>query len=255
MNIKKYKLYLIDLDGTIYNGEVGIKYAKEFVDYLNINKIDYLFLTNNSTKEPKDVVKKLDSLEIQTSEEHIYTSSEATKAYLVKKEYNDIYIIGEKGLKEMLSSFNQPKDLKNVEAVIVGLDRELTYNKLTKATRAVLNGAELIGTNPDTLLPTSEGFIPSNGGQIKYLEYATSTVATVIGKPNSIIMESAMSLFNYNKNDIVMVGDNYDTDIMSGINSNIDTIHVQTGVTTLDQLKEKEIQPTYTIEDLSKLID
>ncbi len=255
MNIKKYKLYLIDLDGTIYNGEIGIKYAKEFVDYLNTNKIDYLFLTNNSTKEAKDVVKKLDSLGIRTSEEHVYTSSEATKAYIIKKEYNDIFIIGEKGLRETLSSFNQPEDIESVEAVIIGLDRELTYKKLTKATRAVLNGAELIGTNPDTLLPTSEGFIPSNGGQIKYLEHATSTVATVIGKPNSIIMESAMSLFNYNKNDIVMVGDNYDTDIMSGINSNIDTIHVQTGVTTLEQLKEKNIQPTYTIEDLSKLID
>ncbi len=214
-----------------------------------------MFLTNNSTKEPKDVVKKLYDLGIQTSEEHVYTSSEATKAYLIKKGYKDIYIIGEKGLKETLSSFNQHLDLNNVEAVIVGLDRELTYEKLTVATRAVLGGAELIGTNPDTLLPTAEGFIPSNGGQIKYLEHATSTAATVIGKPNRIIMESAMNLFNYNKDDIVMVGDNYDTDIMSGINSNIDTIHVQTGVTTLDQLKEKEIQPTYTIEDLSKLID
>ena len=255
MSIKKYKLYLIDLDGTIYNGEKEIKYAKDFIEYLNNNKIDYLFLTNNSTKEPKDVVKKLYDLGIQTSEEHVYTSSEATKAYLIKKGYKDIYIIGEKGLKETLSSFNQHLDSNNVEAVIVGLDRELTYKKLTVATRSVLSGAELIGTNPDTLLPTAEGFIPSNGGQIKYLEHATSTAATVIGKPNRIIMESAMNLFNYNKDDIVMVGDNYDTDIMSGINSNIDTIHVQTGVTTLDQLKEKEIQPTYTIEDLSKLID
>ena len=80
MNIKKYKLYLIDLDGTIYNGEKEKKYAKEFIEYLNNNKIDYLFLTNNSTKEPKDVVKKLYDLGIQTSEEHVYTSSEATKA-------------------------------------------------------------------------------------------------------------------------------------------------------------------------------
>ena len=172
MNIKKYKLYLIDLDGTIYNGEKEIKYAKEFIEYLNNNKIDYLFLTNNSTKEPKDVVKKLYDLGIQTSEEHVYTSSEATKAYLIKKGYKDIYIIGEKGLKETLSSFNQHLDSNNVEAVIVGLDRELTYKKLTVATRSVLSGAELIGTNPDTLLPTAEGFIPSNGGQIKYLEHA-----------------------------------------------------------------------------------
>ena len=93
MSIKKYKLYLIDLDGTIYNGEKEIKYAKEFIEYLNNNKIDYLFLTNNSTKEPKDVVKKLYDLGIQTSEEHVYTSSEATKAYLIKKGYKDIYII------------------------------------------------------------------------------------------------------------------------------------------------------------------
>ena len=89
----------------------------------------------------------------------------------------------------------------------------------------------------------------------KYLEHATSVQATVIGKPSKIIMECAIELFDYKKEEIVMVGDNYDTDIMSGINSGIDTIHVQTGVTTLENLKLKKIQPTYTIEDLSKLIE
>lgn len=184
----------------------------------------------------------------------MYTSSDATKMYLLKKGYSKVYIIGERGLKDTLGDFNQ-KNNEDVEAVIVGLDRKLTYEKLTVATRAVLAGAELVGTNPDTLLPTADGFIPSNGGQIKYLEHATSTEATVIGKPSKIIMECAMELFNYKKEDIVIVGDNYDTDIMSGINSGIDTIHVQTGVTTLENLKLKKIQPTYTIEDLSKLIE
>lgn len=253
MNLKEYKLYLIDLDGTIYNGNEEIEYAKEFVDYLNKKNIDYLFLTNNSTKVEEEVVSKLEKLHVSTTTEHVYTSSRATKSYLQKKGYKDIYIIGEEGLKKTLGEFNQ-KDDESVEAVVVGLDRKLTYDKLSIAARAVLNGAELVGTNPDTLLPTANGFTPSNGGQIKYLEYATSTEATVIGKPSKIIMECAIGLFEYDKSDIVMVGDNYDTDIMSGINSEIDTIHVQTGVTAKEELKNKKIQPTYTVENLSKLI-
>ena len=254
MSIKQYKLYLIDLDGTIYNGEKKIKYAKEFVDYLNENNIDYLFLTNNSTRQPKDVAEHLKNFDIETSEEHVFTSSDATKIYLEGKGYKNLYVIGEAGLKDTLSSFTQRENEEGVDVVVVGLDRQLTYDKLAIAAKAVLNGAELIGTNPDTLLPTANGFVPSNGGQVKYLEYATSTPATVIGKPSKIIMESAMNLFSYSKDEIVMVGDNYDTDIMSGINGGIDTIHVQTGVTSLEDLETKEHKPTYSIKNLFELV-
>lgn len=254
MSIKQYKLYLIDLDGTIYNGNKKIKYAKEFVDYLNTNNIDYLFLTNNSTRQPKEVAEHLKNFDIDTSEEHVFTSSDATKVYLKGKGYKNLYVIGESGLKNTLSSFNQKETEEGVEAVVVGLDRQLSYDKLATAARAILNGAELIGTNPDTLLPTANGFVPSNGGQVKYLEYATSTLATFIGKPSKIIMESAINLFNYSKDEIVMVGDNYDTDIMSGINGGIDTIHVQTGVTSLEDLETKEHQPTYSIKNLFELV-
>lgn len=254
MSIKQYKLYLIDLDGTIYNGDKKIKYAKEFVDYLNKNNIDYLFLTNNSTRQPKEVAEHLKNFDIDTSEEHVFTSSDATKIYLESKGYKNLYVIGESGLKNTLSSFTQRENEEGVDAVVVGLDRQLTYDKLATAVRAVLNGAELIGTNPDTLLPTANGFVPSNGGQVKYLEYATSTPATVIGKPSKIIMECAMDLFDYSKEEIVMVGDNYDTDIMSGINGGIDTIHVQTGVTSVEDLETKEHKPTYSIKNLFKLV-
>lgn len=255
MEIREYKLYLIDLDGTIYSGEDKIDYAKEFIDYLNNNNIDYLFLTNNSTKKPIEVVEKLKKFYINTTPEHVFTSSEATKSYLMEKCYKKVYIIGEKGLKDVICENNKIENINSifVDAVVVGLDRKLTYEKLEIACKAILNGAELVGTNPDTLLPTENGFSPSNGGQIKYLEYATSKKATVIGKPNSIIMQEAIKKFNYDKKDIVMVGDNYNTDIMSGINIDIDTIHVQTGVTTIEDLKNKDIQPTYTIEDLSKI--
>ena len=254
MSIKQYKLYLIDLDGTIYNGDKKIKYAKEFVDYLNTNNIDYLFLTNNSTRQPKEVAEHLKKFDIDTSEEHVFTSSDATKIYLEGKGYKNLYVIGESGLKNTLSSFNQKENEDCVDAVVVGLDRKLSYDKLTIATRAILKGAELIGTNPDTLLPTANGFMPSNGGQVKYLEYATSTPATFIGKPSKIIMESAINLFSYGKDEIVMIGDNYDTDIMAGINGGIDTIHVQTGVTSVEDLESKAHKPTYSIKNLFELV-
>ena len=254
MSIKQYKLYLIDLDGTIYNGDKKIKYAKEFVDYLNKNSIDYLFLTNNSTRQPKEVAEHLKNFDIDTSEEHVFTSSDATKIYLEGKGYKNLYVIGEAGLKNTLNSFTQRENEEGVDAVVVGLDRKLTYDKLATAARAVLNGAELIGTNPDTLLPTANGFVPSNGGQVKYLEYATSIPATFIGKPSKIIMESAMDLFDYSKEEIVMVGDNYDTDIMAGINGGIDTIHVQTGVTSVEDLESKAHKPTYSIKNLFELV-
>ena len=254
MSIKQYKLYLIDLDGTIYNGDKKIKYAKEFVDYLNTNNIDYLFLTNNSTRQPKEVAENLKNFDIDTSEEHVFTSSDATKIYLEGKGYKNLYVIGESGLKNTLSSFNQKENEDCVDAVVVGLDRKLSYDKLAIATRAILKGAELIGTNPDTLLPTANGFMPSNGGQVKYLEYATSTPATFIGKPSKIIMESAINLFSYSKDEIVMIGDNYDTDIMAGINGGIDTIHVQTGVTSVEDLESKAHKPTYSIKNLFELV-
>ena len=254
MSVKQYKLYLIDLDGTIYNGDKKIKYAKEFVDYLNTNNIDYLFLTNNSTRQPKEVAEHLKNFDIDTSEEHVFTSSDATKIYLEGKGYKNLYVIGESGLKNTLSSFNKKENEDCVDAVVVGLDRKLSYDKLTIATRAILKGAELIGTNPDTLLPTANGFMPSNGGQVKYLEYATSTPATFIGKPSKIIMESAINLFSYSKDEIVMIGDNYDTDIMAGINGGIDTIHVQTGVTSVEDLESKAHKPTYSIKNLFELV-
>lgn len=254
MSVKQYKLYLIDLDGTIYNGDKKIKYAKEFVDYLNTNNIDYLFLTNNSTRQPKEVAEHLKKFDIDTSEEHVFTSSDATKIYLKGKGYKNLYVIGESGLKNTLSSFNQKENEDCVDAVVVGLDRKLSYDKLTIATRAILKGAELIGTNPDTLLPTANGFMPSNGGQVKYLEYATSTPANFIGKPSKIIMESAINLFSYGKDEIVMIGDNYDTDIMAGINGGIDTIHVQTGVTSVEDLESKAHKPTYSIKNLFELV-
>lgn len=254
--MRKHKLYLIDLDGTIYMGNQPIEYSKEFVNYLEENKIDYLFITNNSTKTEIEVVEKLKNMGIKTSSAHIYTSALAAAEFAHNKNYKKVYVIGEKGLREALQ--NKKIEIVNqdeAEAVIVGLDRTLTYDKLSEASFALQRGLPFIATNPDKLLPTEDGMKPSNGGQVKFLEYANSREAIVIGKPSSIIMELAIEKFGYNKEDIVMVGDNYDTDIMSGINIGIDTIHVNTGVSSKEEVESKEKQPTHSIENLKEFLD
>lgn len=257
MKIKKYKLYLIDLDGTLYNGNNEIKYAKEFIDFLNYNNIDYLLITNNSTTVEKDVVKKLKNFDIVTKENNILTSSEATSLYIKSNKLDNVYVIGEVGIKETLvrNNINIVNNSDLAEVVVVGLDRNVTYDKLSIACQAILNGAKFIATNPDKLIPTEKGMFPSNGAQVKFLEYATSIEPIIIGKPNNIIMNVAIEKFDYNLEDIVMIGDNYDTDIMSGANIGIDTIHVQTGVTSKEELKTKAIQPTYTVENLKNLFE
>lgn len=254
--MKKYKLYLIDLDGTIYTGDKPIKYSKEFISYLEENEIDYLFITNNSTKTEIEVVEKLKNMGIITSTKRVYTSALAAAEYAYNKGYNRVHVIGEKGLRNGVQ--NKGIEIVNhdeAEAVIVGLDRNLTYEKLSNASFALQREIPFIATNPDKLLPTEEGMRPSNGGQVKFLEFATSRKATIIGKPSSIIMELAIEKFGYDKEDIVMVGDNYGTDIMSGINIGIDTLHVNTGVTSKEEVKNKEKQPTYSIENLKEFLD
>lgn len=253
--MKKHKLYLIDLDGTIYNGNNVIEYAVDFINYLNENNIDYLFITNNSTKTELEVVSKLKSMGIKTYEQNIFTSSEAASLYLKSKSYNNVSVIGEAGLKNTLLKNNINIVDENPEALVVGLDRNVNYDILSKACNYILSGVEFIATNPDKLIPTENGMNPSNGAQVKFLEYCTDVIPTIIGKPSNIIMDLAIKKFNYDKSEIAMVGDNYETDILSGINSNIDTIHVQTGVTSKEQIEKKSIQPTYTLKNLKELLE
>lgn len=254
--MKSYKLFLIDLDGTIYTGNTPIKYAKEFIEYLENNNIDYLFITNNSTKTEEEVVEKLRNMGIETTKKHVYSSAVAASEYSYKKNYKKIYVIGERGLRIALEEKGiELVEHDKAEAVIVGLDRELTYQKLSNASFALQRGIPFIATNPDKLLPTEQGLTPSNGGQVKFLEYATSREATIIGKPSSIIMELAIDKFNYTKDEIVMVGDNYETDIKSGINIGLDTLHVQTGITSKEVVLSKENKPTYTVKNLKEYIE
>lgn len=254
--MKQYKGYLIDLDGTMYKGADEIDGAKQFIDYLNQHDIPHLYVTNNSTKVPEDVVKKLAGFGIEAKPEEVVTSALATAHYIKQENAQaSIYVIGESGLRQAL--LNQGLTLiddTHVDYVVVGLDTKVDYDKFSQGTLGVRNGAKFISTNQDISIPNERGFLPGNGAITSVITTSTKVQPTFIGKPQPIIMDMAMDVINLSKEEVAMVGDLYETDIMSGINAGIDTIHVQTGVTSKEELAEKDQQPTYTFKDLNEVI-
>ncbi|MCG3400039.1 TIGR01457 family HAD-type hydrolase [Staphylococcus massiliensis] len=253
--VKHYKGYLIDLDGTMYKGSDEIDGAKQFIDYLNANDIPHLFVTNNSTKTPEEVTEKLKAFDIEAKPSEVVTSAMATADEVYKMNPNArVYMIGGKGLETALTEAGLTlKDNEDVDVVTIGLDEHITYEKLAIATLAVRNGATFISTNKDVSIPKERGFLPGNGALTSVISVSTGVAPKFIGKPESAIMNKAMDLIQLDKADVAMIGDLYDTDILSGINAGIDTIHVQTGVSTKDDVLGKDVPPTYSYKDLNEL--
>lgn len=248
---KEYAGYLIDLDGTMYSGTDKINEAAGFIERLRKAEKPFLFLTNNSTSHPEDVAKKLgDISDVKAYPEEVFTSTMATITYLEKNNLQRLYVIGEGGLSDGLTAADFEMSNTAVDAVVVGLDRNVTYKDLETATLLIRSGAQFIATNPDTNMPTERGLVPGNGALISFLETATSTQATVIGKPEAIIMNAAIEAIGLDKEEVVMVGDNYTTDIQAGIRNDIDTLLVLTGFTAKKDVPNLPTPATHVIDTL-----
>lgn len=254
--MKHYKGYLIDLDGTMYKGTEEVDGAAQFIDYLNQQGIPHLYVTNNSTKTPEEVTAKLREMHIDAKPEEIVTSALATANFIANEKVNaSVYMIGGSGLKAALLDrrLTLRRD-KHVDYVVIGLDEQVTYDKLAIATLAVREGATFISTNPDVSIPKESGLLPGNGAITSVVSVSTGQQPQFIGKPEPVIMDIALDILKLDKADVAMVGDLYDTDIMSGINVGVDTIHVQTGVTSFAEIQEKDVPPTYSVKDLNEVI-
>ncbi|MCF6138539.1 TIGR01457 family HAD-type hydrolase [Pseudalkalibacillus berkeleyi] len=248
----KYKGYLIDLDGTMYRGKEKIQEAVDFVNELKKRDIPYLFVTNNSANTRDQVTERLQKFGVPATPEHVFTSSMATAEYIKRDNKTArVFMIGERGLQHAIEQCGfDIVDDENVDYVVMGIDRGLTYQKLETACLAVRKGATLLSTNKDVAFPTDRGFVPGNGALTSVVSVSTGVDPIFIGKPEAIIMELAMQQLNLPKEDVLMIGDNYDTDILAGMNAGLDTLLVYTGVTTsLDQIPTDK-QPTYTIDSL-----
>ena len=253
--MKKYAGYMIDLDGTIYRGKEKIPAAKRFIERLQEHDIPFLFVTNNSTQAPIKVVENLaNNFDIHVKEENVYTSALATADYIadLDKDKRSVYVIGEVGLKQAILDRGFRFEETNPDYVVVGLDYDVTYHKFELATLAIKRGAKFIGTNADTNLPNERGLVPGAGSVIALVECSTQQKATYIGKPETIIMEKALERLGLPKDEVVMVGDNYMTDIKAGINFGIDTMLVYTGVSTRELVRKHEIAPTIELGSLDE---
>ncbi|HEP1429894.1 TPA: TIGR01457 family HAD-type hydrolase [Streptococcus pyogenes] len=249
-----YKGYLIDLDGTIYQGKNRIPAGERFTKRLQEKGIPYLLVTNNTTRTPEMVQSMLaNQFNVETGIETIYTATMATVDYM-----NDMnrgktaYVIGETGLKSAIAAAGYVEELENPAYVVVGLDSQVTYEMLAIATLAIQKGALFIGTNPDLNIPTERGLMPGAGALNALLEAATRVKPVFIGKPNAIIMNKSLEVLGIQRSEAVMVGDNYLTDIMAGIQNDIATILVTTGFTRPEEVPTLPIQPDHVLSSLDE---
>ncbi|AZP05553.1 TIGR01457 family HAD-type hydrolase [Jeotgalibaca ciconiae] len=240
----------------MYSGTLPIPTAKVFVEELVAKGIPHLFLTNNATRTPEEVANYLKEIcQIDTSPDFVYTSGIAAVEYVSHHHPSArTFIVGEPALIRQAEENELILANKEIDVVIQSLDRTMTYEKLVIANNAIRNGAEFIATNPDTSIPTENGFIPGAGSLTAFLKTSTQKDPIIIGKPYSHIMDGALEKLRLSKDEVAMVGDNYNTDILAGINYGIDTILTLTGFTRREDLEYIETKPTHIVNNLTEWI-
>jgi HAD superfamily hydrolase (TIGR01457 family) len=248
----RYTGYLIDLDGTIYRGTQPIPAGKRFVESLQEKNIPFLFVTNNTTKSPEVVAARLkNEFDIHVDAKTVYTATLATIDYMIElNRGKKVYVVGEAGLKDAIAEAGFIWEEEKPDYVVVGLDSDLTYEKIVTATLGVQNGATFIGTNPDLNIPTERGLLPGAGSVVRFVEAATQVEPIYIGKPKAIIMNKAIDVIGLHRKDCIMVGDNYLTDIQAGIKNDIDTLLVTTGFTKPEEVSKLPVAPTFVLPTL-----
>ncbi|SFS65698.1 TIGR01457 family HAD-type hydrolase [Marininema halotolerans] len=253
MKQARYKGYLIDLDGTLFRGEEVIQEGLAFVQELKNRGLSFLYLTNNSTRRPEQVAEKLQKFGYPAHPEQVVTSAMAT-AQVIRRTFDSppsVYAIGEEGLIHALTQVGCKMTSDHPDAVVVGLDRGFSYDKMKKAALAIRQGARFFGTNEDRVLPTEEGLLPGSGSLAMAVAITTGVDPIWIGKPQRPIVEVALKKLDCSKSEALIVGDNVKTDILAGVNGGIDTLFVTTGVTTLEEYNQGEISATYVHDSLA----
>ncbi len=254
--LKNKKAFICDMDGVIYHGNKLLDGAQKFIDWVQENDKKYLFLTNSSERSPVELQQKLARLGLHVDESHFYTSAIATARFLATQKPNcTAYVIGEAGLINALYQVGITMNDVNPDYVVVGDTRSYGYEKLEKAVRLVCNGAKLIGTNPDVTSPMENGIVPATKALLSPIELTTRKNAYCIGKPNPLMMRQAVKLLGEAVEDTAIIGDRMDTDIVAGIESEIDTILVLSGVTSEEGMKKFAYQPKYYFENIGKIVE
>lgn len=254
-NIKSKAGFIIDMDGVIYHGNKLLPGVNEFLSWMENSGKKYLFLTNASERTPKELHEKLKRLGIIVGEEHFYTSALATASFLAsQKPEGSAYIIGDAGLINALYSVGYSINNVNPDYVVVGDTHGYNFEKIQEAVNLVLNGARLIGTNPDITGPVENGIAPSTKALIAPIEIATGKKAYFVGKPNPLMMRIALKKLEVQREEAIVIGDRMDTDIRCGLESEIDTLLVLSGITSKDDIDRFPYHPRYVLGGVIDLV-
>lgn len=251
MAIKTYQAYCLDLDGTVYRGTEAVEEAANFVERLQQKGVEPFFVTNNASMTQQQLKDKMAAFGIKAKKERIMSSAIAAAKY-IKRWYprRSVYMIGSDGLEQALQQEGLERVQELAGIVLMGIDRNINYDKLATACLEIRNGAIFLSTNQDLSFPSEKGFLPGNGAFTTLVSASTDVEPVYIGKPEIHMLEAIQHEYGFQKSEMVMIGDNYDTDIQAGIRFGIDTIHVNTGVTRMETVLEKEQPPRFVIENL-----
>ena len=242
------------MDGVIYHGNRIIPHVKEFMNWLENNGKKFLFLTNSSERSPRELAQKLGRMGLDVDESHFYTSALATASFLASQHCGcSAYVIGEPGLTYALYEAGLSMNDVNPDYVVFGETRSLNYEKIERAVKLVMNGARLIGTNSDLTAPTENGIIPACRALIAPIEKTTGKMAYYVGKPNPLMMRHALKKLGCHRVDAAIIGDRMDTDIIAGIESELDTVLVLSGVTTPEMIDDFPYRPKYILRDVGEI--
>jgi len=259
--LKDKRLFLFDMDGTIYLENELFDGAKELFDVIDKRGGKSVFITNNSSKSVDAYIDKLAKMGVKVDENSFMTSSQAA-AKLINDKYKGqkIYCQGTKSLIAELkkNGINVTEEYdESAKFILVGYDSELTYEKLITTSKMLTNLKDVpyYATNPDWVCPYSFGYVPDCGSMCFGLEKATGRAPIYIGKPNPTMVELAVSKYGYPKEQTLVIGDRIYTDIESGVNAGVDTVMVLSGEATMEDYNKNEKKPTWVLNSIKDILN
>jgi len=248
------KSYFIDMDGVLMRGAAPIPGAADFVGRLEERGAKFLLLTNNSMYTPRALQLRLEHSGLRVPTDSIYTSAMATARFLQSQDPDGTaYAIGESGLTTALHDAGYTLTDVDPRYVVLGETASYSFEAIAKATRLVADGARFVATNPDVAGPSEAGIIPATGSVAALISSAAGVRPYFVGKPNPLMMRTALNAIDAHSEDSVMIGDNMDTDIIMGLESGLETVLVLSGVTRHADVGRYSYGPTRVVESVAEI--
>jgi 5'-nucleotidase len=256
MTRREIHSWLMDMDGVLVHEEQAIPGADEFLARLRDRGTPFLVLTNNSIYTRRDLAARLLASGLEVPEESIWTSALATASFLeAQRPRGSAYVIGEAGLTTALHESGYTMTERNPDYVVLGETRTYSFERITRAIRLVALGARFIATNPDPTGPSPDGPLPATGSVAALVSRATGVEPYFVGKPNPLMMRSALNALDAHSETTAMVGDRMDTDMVAGLEAGLEAILVLTGVSTRAEAERHPYRPSRIVDSIADLID